>query len=108
MQNYKGYKAINLFKLVDVARANLADTNHSFYSQSAEVLGVLRVVGIVPLKRASQNCSLHKPLSATLVTAHTLNETVDITTRKFLMYQDNPVSLNDSYCGSMRLLWRNI
>ena len=92
MQNIKGDKPINLFKLVEDARTNLADNDNSFHSQSAVVLGILRAVGIVPFKRASQNGALHKLLSATLVTAHRLNETLEIPTRKLSTYHDNGIS----------------
>jgi hypothetical protein len=83
---------LNLFNLVHQASEKLTKNNLEFNEQSDLVVGILRATGVVPHTRTTQNGHLHKLLSATLVLAHNLNESIQIPTRKLATYYERGVS----------------
>ena len=97
---------MDLFEITRIAEENLKKGDLVFNENCERVLAILRSTGCVPVKRANQNGTLHRLISATIVTAHMLKECLYISTRKkstyyddgistrFLEYLDNAVSKN--------------
>ena len=73
---------MNLFKLLDTAEHKLDCPDPIYNEQTDLVLSILRATGVLPFKRASLNGRLHKVVSAAVVSAYEVGETIDVSTRR--------------------------
>ena len=60
---------MNLFKLLDTAKARLEDSDPIFNYKTDLVMAILRSKEAIPFKRSKLNGGLHRLMSATIVSA---------------------------------------
>tara|TARA_B110000114_G_scaffold176782_1_gene207833 strand:- start:128 stop:457 length:330 start_codon:yes stop_codon:yes gene_type:complete len=60
----------------------LATNDPEFHNATDTVVAILKSSGVLPIRRASVNFTLHKLVSAVIVEAHETGETIDVATRR--------------------------
>ena len=73
---------MNIFSLLQHARIRLATNDPEFHNTTDTVVAILKSSGVLPIRRASINFTLHKLVSAVIVEAHETGETIDVATRR--------------------------
>ena len=73
---------MNVFRLLELASERLKINDALFHGQADTVLGILRSAGVLPHRRSSLNCSLHKLVAAMIVQAYDDDTTVDVAVRR--------------------------
>ena len=73
---------MNLFHLLDRSEERLATGDADFTERTATVEAILKAVGALPYRRANLNRALHQQVAASIVLAHEVDDTIDITTRR--------------------------
>jgi len=72
----------SIFNLLQHARIRLATNDPEFHNTTDTVVAILKSSGVLPIRRASVNFTLHKLVSAVIVEAHETGETIDVATRQ--------------------------
>ena len=72
----------SIFNLLQHARIRLATNDPEFHNTTDTVVAILKSSGVLPIRRASVNFTLHKLVSAVIVEAHETGETIDVATRR--------------------------
>ena len=72
----------SIFNLLQHARIRLATNDPEFHNTTDTVVAILKSSGVLPIRRASINFTLHKLVSAVIVEAHETGETIDVATRR--------------------------
>ena len=72
----------SIFNLLQHARIRLATNDPEFHNATDTVVAILKSSGVLPIRRASVNFTLHKLVSAVIVEAHETGETIDVATRR--------------------------
>ena len=72
----------SIFNLLQHARIRLATNDPEFHKTTDTVVAILKSSGVLPIRRASVNFTLHKLVSAVIVEAHETGETIDVATRR--------------------------
>jgi hypothetical protein len=72
----------SIFNLLQHARIRLATNDPEFHNATDTVVAILKSSGVLPIRRASVNFTLHKLVSAVIVEAHETGQTIDVATRR--------------------------
>jgi hypothetical protein len=83
---------MDIFKVVDIARSHLDETDIVFHERVCTMLGLFRAKGILAVNRTQVNGDLHYLFSATIVAAYYLNTKIYVSSRMYGKYVENNVS----------------